>query len=93
MWTGLALAGAGAAVFATAGRTVNVPQQCALVPLGSFCLPAKSYRDYRQGQQLTGAAMVAAGGDNGLMYSEQGRREFEECHDPRDHQFAPSPFW
>lgn len=61
LWSGLALTVAGAAVFATAGHTVNVPQQCALVPLASFCVPAKTYTDHRQGQQLAGAAMVGTG--------------------------------
>jgi hypothetical protein len=48
VWVGLAVAGAGAAVFATAGHTVTTPQQCALVPLATICIPPKTYTDYRQ---------------------------------------------
>ena len=62
VWVGLTVAGAGAAVFATSGYKVTSPQQCALVPLATICLPPKTYTDHRQWQQGTGAAMVFAGG-------------------------------
>jgi hypothetical protein len=62
VWVGLVVAGAGAAVFATAGHTVATPQQCALVPLATICIPPKTYTDYRQPQQLVGAGMVFTGG-------------------------------
>ena len=62
VWVGLTVAGAGAAVFATSGYRVTTPQQCALVPLATICLPPKTYTDHRQWQQGTGVAMVFTGG-------------------------------
>ena len=62
VWVGLTIAGAGAAVFATAGHSVTTPQQCALVPLATICVPQRSYTEYRQGQQVAGAVMVFTGG-------------------------------
>jgi hypothetical protein len=62
VWVGLTVAGVGAAVFATSGQTVTSPQQCALVPLATICVPPKTYTEYRQWQQGTGVAMVVTGG-------------------------------
>ena len=62
VWVGLVVAGAGVAVFATSGHTVTTPQQCALVPLATICIPARTFTDYRQPQQVAGAAMVFTGG-------------------------------
>src|SRR5262245_54660137 len=62
VWVGLAVAGAGAAVFATAGHPVTRQQQCVLLPLGALCIPPKTYTEYRQPQQLVGAGMVFTGG-------------------------------
>jgi hypothetical protein len=62
VWVGLVVAGAGAAVFATSGHTVTTPQQCTLVPLATICVPARTYTDHRQWQQVTGAGMVLTGG-------------------------------
>ena len=62
VWVGLTVAGAGAAVFATSGYRVTKPQQCALVPLATICLPPNSYTAHREWQQGTGAAIVFTGG-------------------------------
>jgi len=62
LWAGLVVAGAGAAVFVTSGHTVTTPQQCALVPLATICVPPHTYTDHRQSQQIAGVAIVFTGG-------------------------------